>query len=80
MTTTCAQWQAKLDAAEAARESLLMGGQVAEIRSGEKTVKYQSSNLGDLYRWIAYLQGKVDACNGVSRCRRFIRMTPSDSC
>lgn len=68
--TTCAEWQTKLDAANAALEKLTLGGQLVSIRDGEKELKYSAADKGALRAWRDYLQGKVDACNGVSPNRR----------
>jgi hypothetical protein len=68
--TTCAEWQTKLDAADAALEKLTLGGQVVLIRDGENEVRYSSAKRGDLQAWRDFLQGQVDICNGVYRNRR----------
>lgn len=63
--TTCAEWADKLATAEAALETLYLGGAVVSIRVGDKEVKYSATSKNDLAGYVKYLQAKVDACNGV---------------
>lgn len=80
MSLSCAEYTVLLSQARAALHSLRIGGQVVEVRSGEKTVKYAPGNIDGLRRYVSDLQCKVDACNGARDCcgSRFIRFTPSD--
>lgn len=68
--TTCAEWATKLAAAEAALESLILGGKVVSVRDGENEVKFSEASRKDLIALIQFLQGKVDACNGLYINRR----------
>ncbi len=80
MRLSCAEYTTLLSEARAALHSLRIGGQVVEVRSGEKTVKYATGNIDGLRRYVSDLQCRVDACNGVrDGCGgRFIRFTPTD--
>lgn len=78
MTVSCDTWRERLAAAEDAVNTLQMGGQVALIRTGDKEVRYHKSNINDLVRYVRYLQGKVDACDGLPASPGFIQMTPTD--
>lgn len=78
MTTTCAEYRTLLAAARAALHSAQLGGQVVEIRSGEKQIKYGAGNIAGLQRYILELQRKVDACDGVRVYGRAIRFMPTD--
>lgn len=79
--TTCAQWQARLDEADLALHTLRTGGQTVVVRYGEKQVNYSPASIRDLQAYVTYLQGKVDACNGVrGTARRIVQVIPSDGC
>lgn len=68
--TTCAEWQTKLDAANAALEKLLLGGAVVSIKDGENEIKYSAANRDSLQAWRDYLQTQVDECAGLYANRR----------
>lgn len=68
--TTCAEWAAKLAAAEAALHKLNLGRGVASIGDGEDQITYSKANRTDLMAYIEYLQAKVDSCNGRRAFRR----------
>jgi hypothetical protein len=77
--TTCAEWKARLAAAETAYEDVRLGRNVSLIRMGEKEIRYSAGSANDLLAWLRLCQAKVDACNGVCGNRsRFIRFTPTD--
>lgn len=79
--TTCAEWATKLAEADAALHKLLLGGKVEVLRDGEKTLQYSAANLGELRRYVEYLQAKVDACNGATpNKKRIVRFIPEDGC
>lgn len=75
--TTCAQYIARLEAAETALDKLLTQGKVEVLRDGEKSLTYTRANIADLQNYVERLQAKVDACNGVrSSKKRLIQFTP----
>lgn len=79
MTTACEDFIAQLAEAQAALHALLTGKKVVSVTNGDKNVAYDRTSLSALQAYIADLQRKVDACNGVTtNRRRMIRIRPSD--
>lgn len=76
--TTCAEWRTMLAAAQAdLQKALTGGGAVKALRMGEKSIEYAGASLTEKRANVAYLQRKVDACDG--KCRgRAISFMPLD--
>lgn len=62
--------QAQLAAYRAAYAKLIAGGQVAEITSNGRTVKFTRGDIGRLETAIANLEAKAEAPPGVRLRRR----------
>lgn len=75
--TTCAEWQTKFDEADQALHALLTGSKVASLGAGEKSITYTAATLGELQRYVAYLQSKLDECAGIrSAKKRLVQFIP----
>lgn len=76
---TCAELAANLAEAEAALHNRLIGKAVELVRAGEKQIDWASIDIDALRKYVADLQRKVDACNGVRRPGRLLGTIPVDS-
>lgn len=77
MMASCSDYTTWLAAAETALQARLTGKTVIAMRHGEKSIDYASISVPDLQARIAFLQTKVDACNGLTtNRRRILRVMP----
>ena len=77
---TCDEYRTLLAEANSALHSLQLGGKVKMVRIGEKVIEYSAANSGELRAYVAMLQRKVDACDGVTAVRRGpVHFMPTDS-
>jgi hypothetical protein len=78
--TTCEEKQARLAVLEAAYDASLTG-QVTEITTGPKTLRYGQANIGLLRAEIANLRSQVAACTGIPdrTAHKIIGMIPRES-
>ena len=52
-------WRAQLAEAEAALHSIVVNGSVARMRHGDKSMEWNSQNIGTLRAYIAELRGRL---------------------
>ena len=79
--TTCADYQTRFDDADQALHKLLIGSKSETFRHGENQLTYTKASLPELQRYVQYLQGKIDACNGAKvNKHRVFGIIPHDGC
>lgn len=74
---TCAEKETRLASLRAAFDTALTG-QITEVSTGTKTIRYGQTNINELRAAITKAQAEVDACNGVRPRGRAIRFMPTD--
>lgn len=74
--TTCAEYATRLGEAELALHKLSTGSAIETLQSGVERLTYKATDLTKLQAYVNWLQGKVNACNGVTNRRRIIHIIP----
>lgn len=75
--SACSDYAAQLAEAKTALHKLTIGSKAESIHDGEKSLQYTRADLASLRSYVASLQAKVDACNGVrTNHRRIMNVLP----
>ena len=74
--TTCAEYATRLGEAETALHKLSIGSAIETIQDGVERLTYKATDMAKLQAYVTFLQGKVNACNGIATRRRIIQFIP----